>query len=410
MSPKTLLEQFAKQLRRGYPGSEPRASLANRDRRHAVLSTGNDLIGTGTMNDPEGTIALRFTSVNHFYGANHAVADLDLTIRQGEFFALLGPSGSGKTTLLMLIAGFETPTNGVLEINGRPANNIPVHRRDIGVVFQNYALFPHMSVSENIAYPLRERRVPRREREERVAAALDLVKLADKANAKPLELSGGQQQRVALARAVVFGPSVLLMDEPLGALDRALREDMQFELKRIHNELGVTVVYVTHDQGEAMAMADRIGVMHEGRLQQVAPPQELFGAPGNGFIARFVGESALVNASRVENAWMIAGTKVAITDAPPHASDVTIALRPDLVSAEFVDCQVPGRVHLPAVVDAITYLGTGWRIRATLRSGQPIIATATRSSFDDRITSGAEIFVCWQSGEEVTLPNQSHEH
>jgi ABC-type Fe3+/spermidine/putrescine transport system ATPase subunit len=255
--------------------------------------TRNDAIGKDTINDSEGTAALKFSGVNHFYGTNHAVVDLDLTINRGEFFALLGPSGSGKTTLLMLIAGFESPTNGVLELNGRPANNIPVHRRDIGVVFQNYALFPHMSVSENVAYPLRERRVPRAERAERVAAALDLVKLADKADARPLELSGGQQQRVALARAVVFGPSVLLMDEPLGALDRSLREDMQFELKRIHNELGVTVVYVTHDQGEAMAMADRIGVMHEGHLQQVAAPQELFRAPANGFIARFVGESAL---------------------------------------------------------------------------------------------------------------------
>ena len=362
------------------------------------------------MNDSDVTAALRFASVNHYYSANHAVIDLDLTIRQGEFFALLGPSGSGKTTLLMLIAGFETPTNGVLEINGHPANNVPVYRRDIGVVFQNYALFPHMSVSENVAYPLRERHVPRREREDRVAAALDLVKLTDKANAKPLELSGGQQQRVALARAVVFGPSVLLMDEPLGALDRSLREDMQFELKRIHNELGVTVVYVTHDQGEAMAMADRIGVMHEGRLQQVAPPQELFGAPGNGFIAKFVGESALLEASRKNGRWSIAGTAVPIPNAPADASDITVALRPDLVAAEFTGCDLPGRVHLPAVVDAATYLGTGWRIRAKLRNGQPIIATASRSSFDDRITSGAEIFVCWISGEEVTLPVQPHEH
>ena len=360
------------------------------------------------MDQTEATAALRFTSVNHFYGAHQAIADLDLSIRQGEFFALLGPSGSGKTTLLMLIAGFETPTSGVLEIGGRPANNIPVHRRDIGVVFQNYSLFPHMGVRENIAYPLRLRHVPRSEREARVAAVLDLVRLADKADAKPQELSGGQQQRVALARAVVFGPSVLLMDEPLGALDRSLREEMQFELKRIHEQLGVTVVYVTHDQGEAMAMADRIGVMHEGRLQQVAPPQEMFSSPESGFIARFVGESALLTASRVSNEWIIAGTRVAIAYAPPEVSTVTVALRPDLVSAEVVACQAPERIHLPAVVDAVTYLGTGWRIRATLRDGQLIIATATRSAFDDRITGGTEIFVCWTSGEEVILPNQPH--
>ena len=383
-------------------------SVVDRIRPHGIPGPTLSM-GTGSVDESEGTAALRFTSVNHFYGTRRAIADLDLSIRQGEFFALLGPSGSGKTTLLMLIAGFETPTSGVLEIDGRPANNIPVHRRDIGVVFQNYALFPHMSVSQNIAYPLRERRVPRGEREDRVAAVLDLVKLADKADAKPVELSGGQQQRVALARAVVFGPSVLLMDEPLGALDRSLREEMQFELKRIHEQLKVTVVYVTHDQGEAMAMADRIGVMHEGRLQQVAPPEELFSAPESGFIARFVGESALLTASRVSNEWIIAGTRVAITDAPPQVSDITVALRPDLVSAEVVACQGPGRAHLPAVVDAVTYLGTGWRIRATLRNGQPIIATASRSTFDVRITGGTEVFVCWRSGEEVCLPIQPHE-
>ena len=196
----------------------------------------------------------------------------------------------------------------------------------------------------------------------------------------------------------------------LGALDRSLREDMQFELKRIHNELGVTVVYVTHDQGEAMAMADRIGVMHEGHLQQVAPPQELFRAPENGFIARFVGESALLTASRAHNQWMIAGTAVGIIGASPEVAEVTVALRPDLVAAEIDTCNAPERVHLPAVVEAVTYLGTGWRIRATLRNGQAIIATASRSSFDDRITSGTEIFVCWKSGEEVTLPVQTHEH
>ena len=358
------------------------------------------------MDESEVTAAVRFTSVNHFYGAHRAITDLDLSIQKGEFFALLGPSGSGKTTLLMLIAGFEVPTGGVLEIDGRPANNIPVHRRDIGVVFQNYALFPHMSVGANVAYPLRERRVPRREREDRVAAVLDLVKLADKADAKPLELSGGQQQRVALARAVVFGPSVLLMDEPLGALDRSLRENMQFELKRIHEQLGVTVVYVTHDQGEAMAMADRIGVMHEGVLQQVAPPQELFTAPGSEFIARFVGESALLTASRVSNEWVIAGSSVAIINAPPQVSELTVALRPDLVSAEIVACPTPGRTHLPAVVDAVSYIGTGWRIRATLRNGQQIIATASQSTFDVRITGGTEVFVCWRSGEEVCLPIQ----
>ncbi|RLU11955.1 polyamine ABC transporter ATP-binding protein, partial [Pseudomonas prosekii] len=209
--------------------------------------------------------AVSFQGVTRRYGNVSAVSDLSLDIARGEFFALLGSSGSGKTTLLMLLAGFDTPTEGQVLMSGKSVSDLPPHRRQIGVVFQNYALFPHLTAAENVAYPLKMRGVGRSERDERVKAALSLVNLTDRWASYPSQLSGGQQQRIALARALVFGPDILLMDEPLGALDRRLRDQMQQELKRIQHELGITVIYVTHDQSEAMAMADRIGIMAGGK-------------------------------------------------------------------------------------------------------------------------------------------------
>lgn len=241
--------------------------------------------------------AVDFVGVAHQYvKGGHALEKLDLHIDDGEFFALLGPSGSGKTTLLMLVAGFIKPSTGEILVGEESVTSIAPNRRDIGIVFQDYALFPHMSVWDNVAYPLKARRVSRSMQSARVAEALRLVRLSEKANSYPAELSGGQKQRVALARAIVFGPRVLLMDEPLGALDRAMREEMKHELKRLHNELGVTVIYVTHDQGEAMALADRVAVMNDGRLEQVGPPPELYYKPASRFIAEFVGDSTVIEA------------------------------------------------------------------------------------------------------------------
>jgi putative spermidine/putrescine transport system ATP-binding protein len=219
------------------------------------------------------------------------VKDLNLSIGKGEFLTMLGPSGSGKTTCLMMLAGFETATSGDIRLDGRPINSVPPHKRGIGMVFQNYALFPHMTVGENLSFPLEVRGMGKDERETKVKRALDMVQMYDFINRRPAQLSGGQQQRIALARALVFDPSLVLMDEPLGALDKQLREHMQFEIKHLHESLGITVVYVTHDQGEALTMSDRVAVFNDGRIQQLAPPDELYERPDNAFVAQFIGEN-----------------------------------------------------------------------------------------------------------------------
>jgi putative spermidine/putrescine transport system ATP-binding protein len=239
-----------------------------------------------------------FEGVEKSYdGVAFAVRHLDLEIRRGEFLTLLGPSGSGKTTTLMMLAGFETPTAGAIRMNGRPIDHLPPHRRELGIVFQSYALFPHMTVGENIAFPLSVRRLPRAEIRTRVQRALATVRLDGYAERRPAQLSGGQQQRVALARAMVFEPQLVLMDEPLGALDKKLREHMQIELKRLHAETGLTVVYVTHDQSEALTMSDRVAVFNEGVLQQVDSPAALYEHPTNAFVAQFIGDNNLLEAT-----------------------------------------------------------------------------------------------------------------
>ena len=237
-----------------------------------------------------------FDAVRKSYdGENYVVRGLDLSVAQGEFLTLLGPSGSGKTTTLMMLAGFEEPTSGTITLDGKRIERVPPHRRNIGVVFQNYALFPHMTVARNIAFPLQMRRMSGAEVEKRVARALDMVRMADFGERRPAQLSGGQQQRIALARALVFEPKLVLMDEPLGALDKQLREHMQLEIKHLHARLGINIVYVTHDQGEALTMSDRVGVFNDGILQQVAPPDELYEAPANKFVAQFIGENNAIS-------------------------------------------------------------------------------------------------------------------
>ncbi|MBO4122900.1 ABC transporter ATP-binding protein [Cupriavidus gilardii] len=240
---------------------------------------------------------IRFASVSKTYDGAHAVVRaLDLCVREGEFLTLLGPSGCGKTTTLMMLAGFEAPTHGEIHLDGERIDRVPPHRRNIGMVFQNYALFPHMTVAENVAFPLQMRHLANRQIRERVGEALEMVRLQPYAHRRPAQLSGGQQQRVALARALVYRPSLILMDEPLSALDKQLREQMQWEIKQLHARVGITVVYVTHDQAEALTMSDRIGVMNEGVLQQLATPADLYDNPANAFVARFVGENNVLTA------------------------------------------------------------------------------------------------------------------
>ena len=237
-------------------------------------------------------LTLRAVSKSYVPG-QLAVERIDLDVRPGEFVSFLGPSGSGKTTTLMMIAGFEQSSSGVISVDGREIDAVAPYDRNIGMVFQNYALFPHMSVAQNVGFPLRMRKVAGGEAKRRITGALAMVGLADFAARFPAELSGGQQQRVALARALVFEPDLVLLDEPLGALDKTLRERMQMELKRIHRELGVTMIYVTHDQTEAMAMSDRIAVFNRGRIEQIGTPGEIYFAPRTRFVASFVGDSNL---------------------------------------------------------------------------------------------------------------------
>ncbi|MBT0570742.1 ABC transporter ATP-binding protein [Curvibacter sp. CHRR-16] len=239
---------------------------------------------------------VRFSGVQKTYDGEHLVVrSLDLDIQRGEFLSLLGPSGSGKTTTLMMLAGFESPTAGDIMLDGKQITTTPPHKRNFGMVFQNYALFPHMTVAQNVAYPLTVRKVPKAEQAVRVKKALDMVRLSGMGDRLPTRLSGGQQQRVALARALVFEPQLVLMDEPLGALDKQLREHMQLELKELHRQLGVTFVYVTHDQGEALTMSDRVAVFNEGVIQQLAAPQALYETPSNRFVAGFVGDSTVLH-------------------------------------------------------------------------------------------------------------------
>lgn len=246
---------------------------------------------------------VRFSGVQKTYdGTTLVVRDLDLDIRRGEFLTLLGPSGSGKTTTLMMLAGFESPTSGEISLAGVPITRTPPHKRNFGMVFQNYALFPHMTVAENVAYPLSVRGVARGERKARVNAALEMVRLGPLGSRYPAQLSGGQQQRVALARALVFEPQLVLMDEPLGALDKQLREHMQLELKELHRRLGVTFVYVTHDQTEALAMSDRVAVFNDGMVQQLDRVDRLYEAPANRFVAGFVGDNTVLDGVVVSSA------------------------------------------------------------------------------------------------------------
>jgi putative spermidine/putrescine transport system ATP-binding protein len=320
---------------------------------------------------------VRFVGIGKTYdGLTRVVDGLDLDIERGEFLTLLGPSGSGKTTTLMMLAGFETPTEGEILLEGKPLSRLPPHRRAIGMVFQNYALFPHMSVAENIAFSLSVRGVRKDEIARRVEHALDMVQLAGFGARRPAQLSGGQQQRVAVARALVFEPKLVLMDEPLGALDKQLREQMQLEVRGLHRRLGVTMVYVTHDQHEALTMSDRIAVFQRGRVQQLDRPDRIYEAPVNAFVARFIGENNRLD-GRIES---VEGSRctVRITDdvvvdaslAAPLAlgAPVTVSLRPERVqiagatpTIESADrCRLAGRLR------EVIYLGDHVRARVAI--------------------------------------------
>jgi putative spermidine/putrescine transport system ATP-binding protein len=357
------------------------------------------------MRDSETSDAfVRFTEVQKTYdGEALVVKNLNLSICRGEFLTLLGPSGSGKTTTLMMLAGFETPTHGEIFLEGRPINRVPPEKRNIGMVFQNYALFPHMTVAENLAFPLKVRRVAKVEIEVKVTRALDMVQLSGFTNRRPGQLSGGQQQRVALARALVFAPKLVLMDEPLGALDKQLREQMQIEIKHLHEKLGVTVIYVTHDQGEALTMSDRVAVFHDGAIQQVASPSELYEMPCNSFVAQFVGENnrlrgkvTAVNGSTccvaIEDGSIINATSANIAGI---GRDTTLSLRPERVMLGAAPDQCLNRFD--AEVIELIYFGDHTRARVSVCGNDNFIVKIVNRDGQAMLRPGETVQIGWRT-------------
>ncbi len=352
---------------------------------------------------------LVFAGVEKSYdGQTLVVRDLDLEVRRGEFLTLLGPSGSGKTTTLMMLAGFEQPSGGSILLEGRPITDVPSYKRHFGMVFQNYALFPHMTVRENLAFPLRMHRFARAEIPERVARALDIVQLGALAERKPAQLSGGQQQRVALARALVFEPTLVLMDEPLGALDKQLREQMQIEIKHIHERLGITMIYVTHDQSEALTMSDRVAVFHQGRIQQIGTPSEIYDAPSNAFVASFIGENNALEgtvAGREAGGTLVAlkaGGRVLASGGEGLAagSAVLVSVRPERIAlgSGGRDNGFPARV-----VEAI-YFGDHTRLVLELEGVGQVNAKLPRADGQRAVQPGEEGIAGWSLQAGLVLP------
>lgn len=353
--------------------------------------------------------AVRFDHVQKSYdGRTLVVKDLNLDIAPGEFVTMLGPSGSGKTTCLMMLAGFEPATHGEIYLNDKPINNVPPRKRGIGMVFQNYALFPHMSVAENLAFPLEIRKMGKSERDDKVKRALDMVELGEFGNRRPAQLSGGQQQRVAVARALVFDPDLVLMDEPLGALDKQLREQMQYEIKHIHESLGVSVVYVTHDQTEALTMSDRVAVFQDGRIQQLSSPDALYESPQNSFVAQFIGENNKLSGKvttvndghctiTLDNGTQVSAEAVNIGE---PGSRSTISLRPERIELAPQDQRenlLDGRVN------EVLYLGDHLRVVMSVAGNDEFIVKLPNGGRNPNPVEGQTYKLGWSASDTKAL-------
>ena len=352
---------------------------------------------------------VKFDKVDKSYdGKVLVVKDLNLDIAEGEFITMLGPSGSGKTTCLMMLAGFETPTNGEIYLDGNPISNIPPHKRGIGMVFQNYALFPHMTVYENLAFPLKVRKFSKDDTDKKVEKALEMVSLSGFGSRMPGQLSGGQQQRVAVARALVFDPAVVLMDEPLGALDKNLRESMQYEIKHIHESIGVTVVYVTHDQSEALTMSNRIAVFNDGKVQQLSSPDKLYEEPVNSFVAEFIGENNTFQGEvadlskdkckiKLESGDEILANPIRVKS---KGEKSIVSLRPEraiIDPDEKLDNKFKGKI------EEVIYHGDHTRVRLDLLGNKEFILKVPNSSARMDIKLGNEIKIGWNSFDARAL-------
>jgi putative spermidine/putrescine transport system ATP-binding protein len=359
---------------------------------------------------------LRLCGLRKTYGHAAAVHHVDLDIRAGEFVTLLGASGSGKTTTLMMIAGFTDPTGGEIFIDDESVTRLPPSRRNLGVVFQNYSLFPHLTVRQNVTFPLQMRGMKKPECDRRAAEILELVHLPDKADSYPRQLSGGQQQRVALARALVFGPRVLLMDEPLGALDKKLRENMQLEIKRIQAELGATVVYVTHDQEEALTMSDRVAVMQNGRIAQIGAPADLYDRPASRWVADFIGQSNFVSgtvrgpgAPGTTIVDFVSGETAAVESAVTRApgTAVTVVLRPEKLHLSSAASPQAGAANqLLGTVSQVVYLGHAIRRSVRLSDGTVLQVQSANLHGAVPADAGARVAVTWSPSDGWILPEE----
>ncbi|MFT5218368.1 MAG: putative spermidine/putrescine transport system ATP-binding protein [Planctomycetota bacterium] len=349
-------------------------------------------------------ILVRFENVQKSYdGESLVVKDFNLDMERGEFLTMLGPSGSGKTTCLMMLAGFEPATSGEIYLAGKPINRVPPHKRGIGMVFQNYALFPHMTVGENLAFPLEVRGMGKSDREAKVNKALDMVQLGQFANRRPGQLSGGQAQRVAVARALVFDPEVVVMDEPLGALDKNLREQMQYEIKHIHESLEVTVLYVTHDQGEALTMSNRVAVFDDGVVQQLAPPDTLYEEPTNAFVADFIGDNNRILGTvtsadgktcqvKTDDGSEIIAKQVNIAGEGKRA---TLSLRPERVEVNPEPGKFENNVEAKAL--ELIYLGDHIRTRMQVCGREDFVVKIPNSSAHAQLTTGDSVTIGWSA-------------
>lgn len=363
---------------------------------------------------PVDPASLTLRKVSKHYGTLRAADEVDLEVKKGEFVTFLGPSGSGKTTTLQIVAGFTKPTSGEVLLDGRPVTT-PPHKRDIGMVFQNYALFPHMTAADNVGYPLKVRKVSKQERRRRVEEALDMVGLADRGDQYSSQLSGGQQQRVALARALVFRPRIVLLDEPLGALDKKLREYLQLEIKRIQRELGITMIYVTHDQEEALVMSDRIAVFNEGRIQQIGTTEEIYEKPESLFVADFIGESNIFQGSIKEDGGaqclfseefrfeVPSGAAHQVGDKP-----VALVVRPERLRILESEAQ-PGIDDnaVEAVVEDMVYLGNERRYTLVTANGHKLVGRHQVGVSGDAPLVGKKVLAAWQVEDSIVVPVSS---
>lgn len=363
--------------------------------------------------EPEGTVVLE--GVTKKFSGAIAVDDISLHVRPGEFLSLLGPSGCGKTTTLRMLAGFEEPTSGRIRISGRDVVGTPPHKRDVNTVFQAYALFPHMSVAENVAYGLRQKGTPKSEIRQHVTEALEMVQMVSFADRKPTQLSGGQQQRIALARALINRPSVLLLDEPLGALDRQLREEMQIELKLLQSRLGITFIFVTHDQGEALSMSDRIAIMRKGRIEQLDDADSIYDNPASAYVAGFIGQQNFIPGTVSVDTSVMESRFGVIRAAAAHAdldagSEAQAAVRPEAVTvsaanAASASASATAENEVAGEMIGVSHQGETLQFLVSIGNGQTLLSRIPRPNAP-RLSVGDNVVCSWDAASVHLFPNE----